>query len=155
MILFFSLDFVFMILAVLIFLGVGWATMVASWLWSHAIIVGIVLLVLHILISFGHVVVTGEDYGIVGIVCALIHSVFPPAVIFTTYHMTVQSGHSFGLNLLFQWLLVFACLGGIECLWAKGSATNGGLSYFRLIVFTLLCTIASVVLIGLIYTEGF
>lgn len=155
MIILFPLDFVLMVLAVCVFLGVGWATLIASWLWSHAIIVGIIFLVIHILYSVFSVIAVGSDYSIAGMICAVIHAIFPPIIIIKSYQMTVATNDNFGTYLLFEWMLVFFCMSGIEYLWSKATETRGGLSYFRLIVFTGLSVVASVMLVMLIQSEGF
>lgn len=150
-----SLDFVLTVLAVLLFLGIGWATMLASWLWSHAIAVGIVLLIFHIILSIFYIIATGSDYKLVGAICALIHAIFPPAIVISAYQMTVMTGENFSGNLFLQWLLVFGCMSVVEWLWSKAIDTRGGGSYVRLILFTLLSMAAAVIVIGLIRSEGF
>ena len=153
--LFVSLDLILIVLAVLSILGIGWGIMIGSWLWSHAIIIGIVLLVIHIVLSFGYIIIGAETYKIVGVVLAIFRAIFPPIIIVSAYKMTVASGKDFGGALLFQWFLIFGLVGGIECLWNKAFETRDGLWYLRLIGMTALAIAASVLLTRIILVEGF
>lgn len=149
------LDLVLAILGVLMFLGVGWATMLGAWLWSHALIIGIILLVIHVIYCLGTVLLVNDDYGIMGIVCSIIHIPFSLLIVISAYQAMLESEKNFGVGILFEWLLCFGCISGIECLWVKATDTKGGLSYFRLIIFTAIYVVISFFLINLIKREGF
>ena len=150
-----SLDLILTILAVCFFLGAGWAVMIGSWLWSHAIAVGIFLLVIHVVFSFCNIVAVATDYKLPGIISAAIHAAFPPIIVISAYRMCIASGKSFGGSLFINWLLIFFCISAIECLWNKATETRGGLSYFRLVVFTIFGRAASLFVTNLILREGF
>lgn len=155
MILFVSLDAVMIVWAILCFLGIGWATMLGSWLWSHAIIVGILLLVIHIAISLVHIVCGMDDYSIIGLILAIIWSICSPAIIITFYKMMVASGKAFGVGFLLNWIMNFAVISVIDCLWYYAFETSGGRSYVRLLVFSIFAIAASVFVIRLALVEGF
>lgn len=69
----FSLDSILLVLAVMTLLGIGWAAMILTWIWEHAVIIGIILLILHIIINLGHTMIAAENYAGLGIICSVIH----------------------------------------------------------------------------------
>ena len=123
MVLLIPLNAVLTIGAVLMFLGVGWATMIGMWLFEHALAVGIVLLIIHIIVSLGWAFILGEEHSIIGIICAVAHAIPPPFAVKFIYDEVVQSGSGFGFWSLVEFLLMFWCLSIIDAVWMK--AING------------------------------
>ena len=155
MIFFFSLDVIVIILAMIAIVGAFLGISIGTWLFEHAVIVGIVLLIIHILASLSAIICAFQDYSFTGLICAIIHSLFPPAFILSAYQATLQSGKEFGFGILFEWILVFVCMCVTEFFHFKAIDTTGGRSYFKLISLTLVYILISAFLIALIRTEGF
>lgn len=132
-----------------------WGATIAAWLWSHAIAVGVVLLVIHVIWSFISAVNALADYSIVGLICSVVHSVFPPITIITAYKMALESGGSFSISLMWNWILLLMMVLGIECLWFTAISSKGGTSYLRFVFFSILNIAASIFLLSLVRTEGF
>lgn len=134
MLLIFSLDSVLLILAALMFLGIGWASLILSWLWQHAVLIGIILLVLHIIVNLGHTKIAAENYGGLGIICSVIHAVAQPLLVVKSYSATAAS--EMDLNVFVIWFVVFSALLVSENFWYKASEARGGLSVGSLLVNT-------------------
>lgn len=134
MLLIFSLDSILLILAALTFLGIGWASLILSWLWQHAVMIGIILLVLHIIVNLGHTIIAAENYAGLGIICSVIHAVVQPLLVVKTY--SIMSASKMDLNLFVVWFVVFSALLVSENFWYKASEARGGLSVGSLLVNT-------------------
>lgn len=136
MYLIFSLDAIFLFMAFMLFLGIGWGSMGAAWLWQHAVIIGIVLLIIHIILSFGHTVIAAEGYSIFGIICSTLHAIIQPLLVAKAYSMSAYEDFGFGLFVF--WLIVLGGLHISENFWYKATDTRNGLSYGRLLINTFL-----------------
>ena len=143
------------VIGVIFFFLMGWATMIAAWLWSHAVIVGIVLLVLHGIWSVCCAVNAFADYSILGLILSIIHSVFPVITLVTAYDMAMLEGGAFTVSLMLNWIVIFMCMLGTECLFLSAMKTDGGTSYGRMIFFSILNIAASALLLSIVKTEGF
>lgn len=149
------LDGILVIIGILALLGIGWATMVGAWLMAHATIVGIILLIIHIIFILGAMISLYQDYRFLGIICAAVHSVCPPLIIITSYQAMVNSGKEFGFGMMFEWVLTFLVMSLAEWLWFKAMDTEGGTSRFRLVLFTLLSVIVSLIIVTITIQEGY
>lgn len=122
----FSLDSILLVLAVMTLLGIGWAAVILTWIWEHAVIVGIVLLILHIIINLGHTMIAAENYAGLGVICSVIHAVVQPLLVMKAYSISSYSAINF--ELFAFWFIVFGALLISENYWYKATEARNGLS---------------------------
>ena len=146
------MDLLLVFMAAMTGIGMSWAAAFGAWLWAHATIVGIVLLVLHILLSLGSIAVTAEVFGILGGISAGIRSLLPPAIVVLAYRAILAAGLPFGVELLVQWTLVFLSMVIAEFIWYKGSDEKSG--FLKFVVFTVVSIAVNAFTIYLILQQG-
>ena len=155
MIVIFSLDAVLLLMAALMFIGIGWVTMLAAWVWQHALIVGIILLILYLIQTFAFAVITRKDYGVLGSICTVAHAILPPFVVIEAYKASIATGESFGLSMLINFMLVFWGLGVSEMLFSRTLVERKNTSLLCVVFFTVLSIAVSALLLRLVIVEGF
>ena len=92
--------------------GVLWVSEFVVWIFSHKFIVGGFLLLIHILFSIVKCYHAYINYSIKGVICAIIHAIFPPIVVVACYYASIESindGTSI-FSFSFNWILAFLCM---------------------------------------------
>lgn len=142
-------------LMALVFVGIQTVATFVMWLFAHALIVGIILLIIYIPVVIHRIKSAARDYHTLGVICAIIHSIFPPIVLYACYHASIEailadkSIFSFALN----WILAIFCL--FLTLLLSFYALSYGNSRPKVIILTILYALASMQLSGMIYVAGF
>ena len=142
------------VLGVIAFLLIGWGTMIAAWLWSHAVVVGIIIFILHGLLSLLCAVNSASEYSILGLILSLVHSVIPVITLITAYDASFAEGGGFTVSLMLNWIIIFFVMIGVEWLFLTAMNTDGGRSYGKFILFSILNIGASALLLSIVKTAG-
>lgn len=134
MVILLPINFILGVLGVLIMLGASWALAIGSWLWSCAVPVGIIIIVLYIIWSIFKLVVGFENCSFLGAVSAIVTAVLTVMVLINAYQTAMASGRAFDFSMLVNWILLFAALNISEL--ASMKAISG--SYIGLVAFSVL-----------------
>ena len=138
--------------------GVLWISEFLLWLFNNSIIVGGVLLLIHLFVTIIKAKRVYFEYSTLGVICTIIHAIFPPVVIYSCYRVSLIAINDGIGNISFtiEWFLVLLCLIGTSYLGHLALDTENHLkSSKRLLGYTFLNIISSIWLIGMILGNGF
>lgn len=120
---------------------------------QYAPIIGAVILIPYLIISFLTFPDMMEEHPILGLPFVIIHTIQLPIFLIITHQKAIEAIENNGtvVSLIYNYLIALACCCLMESIWMKATQTW---SKFLSIVLHLVALFGYVMLTGIMYTEG-